>query len=185
MSAERDALAALVAAWDSEAYNREWGQRMTAAIAAARAALAAPAQGEPRAPEVGRVPNNDEVICPGCTHQFRAVPVNVQEDIAALRADNEQQAREIESLRAECGLRQIRGYNEGKAERDALRECVKAADGQLSRVLHEMAGSVSLCWEPKPIGIFHSTKACEFVAAAISELRAILRDYAARAKVQL
>lgn len=40
----------------------------------------------------------------------------------------ERQAREIESLRAECGLRQIRGYNEGEAERDALRECVRAAD---------------------------------------------------------
>ena len=27
-------------------------------------------------------PNNDEVICPGCAHQFRAIPVNVQADIA-------------------------------------------------------------------------------------------------------
>jgi hypothetical protein len=23
-------------------------------------------------------PNNDEVICPACAHQFRAIPVNVQ-----------------------------------------------------------------------------------------------------------
>jgi colicin import membrane protein len=26
----------------------------------------------------GSVPNNDEVICPNCAHQFRAIPVNVQ-----------------------------------------------------------------------------------------------------------
>lgn len=26
-----------------------------------------------------REPNNDEVICPGCVHQFRAIPVNVQD----------------------------------------------------------------------------------------------------------
>lgn len=26
-------------------------------------------------------PNNDEVVCPNCAHQFRAVPVNVQTDL--------------------------------------------------------------------------------------------------------
>ena len=30
--------------------------------------------------------NNNHVICPNCAHQFRAVPVNVQDDLAALRA---------------------------------------------------------------------------------------------------
>ena len=32
-----------------------------------------------------RQPNFDEVICPKCVHQFRAIPVNVQEELAALR----------------------------------------------------------------------------------------------------
>jgi len=32
--------------------------------------------------------NNDEVICPNCVHQFRAIPVNVQEKITALAAEN-------------------------------------------------------------------------------------------------
>lgn len=27
--------------------------------------------------------NNDEVICPNCVHQFRAIPVNVQKELAA------------------------------------------------------------------------------------------------------
>ena len=31
-------------------------------------------------------PNNDEVICPNCTHQFRAIPVNVQKLLAALES---------------------------------------------------------------------------------------------------
>lgn len=30
--------------------------------------------------------NHDEVICPKCTHQFRAIPQNVQEELAALRS---------------------------------------------------------------------------------------------------
>lgn len=34
-------------------------------------------------------PNNDEVICPKCVHQFRAIPVNVQEELSRLRAENE------------------------------------------------------------------------------------------------
>ena len=29
--------------------------------------------------------NPDHVICPGCCHQFRAIPVNVQEELARLR----------------------------------------------------------------------------------------------------
>ena len=60
-----------------------------------------------------------------------------------------------------------------RAERDALRAAAKRVDGQLSRVLHEMAGSVSLCWIPKPTGEFDSSRAIEFVAAAIEELRAL------------
>jgi len=31
--------------------------------------------------------NNDEVICPQCCNQFRAIPVNVQEEISALHAE--------------------------------------------------------------------------------------------------
>jgi hypothetical protein len=30
------------------------------------------------------IPNNDEVICPNCCHQFRAIPVNVQMRMAEL-----------------------------------------------------------------------------------------------------
>lgn len=33
--------------------------------------------------------NPNYVICPGCCHQFRAIPVNVQDELAALRAENE------------------------------------------------------------------------------------------------
>ena len=32
--------------------------------------------------------NNDEVICPNCVTQFRAIPVNVHEELAALRKAN-------------------------------------------------------------------------------------------------
>lgn len=34
------------------------------------------------APTVGE-PDNDLVICPNCVHQFRAIPVNVQNDLTA------------------------------------------------------------------------------------------------------
>jgi len=56
----------------------------------------------------------------------------------------------------------------------ALAERVKKADLQLSRILHEMAGAVSLCWNPTPTGVFDSTQAIEFVADAIAEIRAYL-----------
>lgn len=42
----------------------------------------------------------------------------------------------------------------------------------LSRILHELAGSVSMCWEHVDrAGVFQSTQAAEFVAAAIAEIR--------------
>jgi hypothetical protein len=34
-----------------------------------------------------REPNNDMVICPNCTCQFRAIPVNVQKEAAEARAE--------------------------------------------------------------------------------------------------
>jgi hypothetical protein len=63
------------------------------------------------------------------------------------------------------------------AERSAqpAAESLLELESQYSRVLHEMAGSVSLCWSPRPDGVFESTQACEYVAAAIEELRSIAR----------
>lgn len=57
-----------------------------------------------------------------------------------------------------------------KAE-SALRE----TDVQLSRVLHELAGAASLCWEPKPTGVFDTSEAMIQVERAIGELRPTLR----------
>ena len=42
----------------------------------------------------------------------------------------------------------------------------------LSRILHELAGSASMCWEHVDrAGVFQSTQAADVVAAAIAELR--------------
>ena len=72
-----------------------------------------------------------------------------------------------------------------EAERDALRRAINLVDGDLSRVLHECAGAVSLCWEPRPTGAFQSTQACKFVAEYIAELRAPLRAAAGDPHAQL
>jgi len=51
----------------------------------------------------------------------------------------------------------------------------RATDLLLSRVLHELAGAASLCWKPKPVGVFDTEQATAFVEGAIKELRAALR----------
>ena len=43
----------------------------------------------------------------------------------------------------------------------------------LSRILHEMAGSASMCWNPRPSGEFDSGLACAIVAKAMAEVRAM------------
>ena len=44
--------------------------------------------------------NYDEVICPNCVTQFRAVPVNVQHELITLRAENEKLRLDAERYRA-------------------------------------------------------------------------------------
>lgn len=43
--------------------------------------------------------------------------------------------------------------------------------GHDSRILHELAGAASLCWDPKPTGVFDTSQAIRFVEAALKELR--------------
>lgn len=45
-------------------------------------------------------PNNDEVICPGCAHQFRAIPVNVQAELAAARNATLTEGMALDTLRS-------------------------------------------------------------------------------------
>lgn len=45
-----------------------------------------------------KLPNNDEVICPNCVHQFRAIPVNVQARIAELEAERDEWCAEARLL---------------------------------------------------------------------------------------
>lgn len=41
----------------------------------------------------------------------------------------------------------------------------------LSRILHELAGAASMCWNPRPTGVFDSQEAIGHVVAAIQEIR--------------
>jgi hypothetical protein len=51
---------------------------------------------------------------------------------------------------------------------------------KLERLLGELAGSASLCWEPRPTGVFDSTEAQKFVAdcklAILEVVRAEIND---------
>lgn len=78
-------------AWDARASDDE--TQTMAKIILALLPAQAPAQGD-------RTPNPDEVICPGCTHQFRAIPENVQRELNALRdMDEKAQGDENAKLR--------------------------------------------------------------------------------------
>jgi len=47
----------------------------------------------------------------------------------------------------------------------------------LSRILHELAGSASMCWEHVDrAGVFQATQAADVVAAAIAEIRQRMKD---------
>jgi len=51
----------------------------------------------------------------------------------------------------------------------------------LSRILHELAGSASMCWDHVDrAGVFQSTQAADVVAAAIAEIRQRMKDAPSR-----
>lgn len=73
------------------------------------------------------------------------------------------QERIMEKARkAVTALRQALEQPTSKQEVDPL---------HLSRILHELAGAASLCWTPRPKGIFDSQEAIMHVEAAITEIR--------------
>ena len=109
----------------------------------------------------------------------RALIEQQARELAAMTAERDSQWASAQAYKLDLAHARLR-----EADLVAARACIAAADVQLSRVLHELAGAASLCWEPKPTGVFHSTQACEFVAAATAELRALLRDDAARAAIK-
>jgi hypothetical protein len=64
----------------------------------------------------------------------------------------------------------MQGLSQEFAELEALAEKPPPV-GHDSRILHELAGAASLCWEPKPTGVFDSQTAIGFVEQALKELR--------------
>jgi hypothetical protein len=75
-------------------------------------------------------------------------------------------------------------YDAKDALRAALEQTVQAEPVtnnpdpyHLSRILHELAGSASMCWEHVDrAGVFQSTQAADVVAAAIAEIRQRMKD---------
>jgi hypothetical protein len=106
--------------------------------------------------------------------------VQLQTDLATARAERDaavslrKLAHSAKTHAEESDLRSLQEIDELRADLAAARarnqECILL----LSRVLHELAGSASLCWEPKPMGVFDSQQAIGFVEAAIQELRSAL-----------
>ena len=48
--------------------------------------------------------NYDEVICPNCVHQFRAIPVNVQAELAAAIAQRDKAIEFLQVYRHDTPL---------------------------------------------------------------------------------
>ena len=117
-------------------------------------------------------------ICGQCGQSLD--PNWIDERIPKLESMLREAIRERDSLRQHLHDEHQRHVNT-MDERDtaladlaAARARNKECDLLLSRVLHELAGSASLCWEPKPTGVFATELALGFVEDAIKELRAAL-----------
>jgi hypothetical protein len=97
-----------------------------------------------------------------------------QEDHAAIRSALAGASTGLHLLRQ--ALAAAPAVEGGQPLHEALAAKLSRIDLDLSRVLHEMAGSSSMCWEPQPTGVFDSSAAIGFVESAINEIRAPLRE---------
>lgn len=50
------------------------------------------------------------------------------------------------------------------------------SDKQLKEALGELAGACSLCWNPKPSGVFDSTQASKFVDEYFEKIKGYLNE---------
>lgn len=68
---------------------------------------------------------NDKVICPNCVHEFRAIPVDVQEELSALRAENEKLRASVIEECAEALDKEAKdwSFNGYKLEAATTRDC--------------------------------------------------------------
>jgi len=85
--------------------------------------------------------NYDEVICPNCVTQFRAIPVNVQNELRALAAQLETLQYEVDAIPAikaerdayeKCADTMAAAH---KVERDALKDAARLALDALSEMI--------------------------------------------------
>ena len=73
----------------------------------------------------GRKPDPDLVICPACTHQFRAIPENVQAHIEALEAERQRWQVALEGeAEAKAALR--KAHQRIEADRKAMEMALEA-----------------------------------------------------------
>jgi hypothetical protein len=53
-------------------------------------------------------------------------------------------------------------------------------ENEIRRVIGECAGAVSMCWDPRPIGVFDSTQAATYVEGAVARVLSVRAAEAAR-----
>lgn len=71
-----------------------------------------------------------------------------------------------------CGARKP-GHKEGCT--DPRRVAAPEHDQEVLRILGELAGAASMCWEPTPTGVFDSTLAQSFVMKAYAEIESAMQ----------
>jgi len=105
--------------------------------------------------------NNDEVICPACVHQFRAIPVNVQAEIAALRSERDALQAKLEAANQ---LAQLNGEIAAslKHERNAI---VAKLVPLTVRQIAEATGDFGEVRSDKTIGIARAIEAAHGIQA--------------------
>jgi hypothetical protein len=53
-------------------------------------------------------------------------------------------------------------------------------ESEIHRVIGECAGAVSMCWEPRPEGVFDSTQAVTYVEGAVARVLSVMNAEADR-----
>jgi septal ring factor EnvC (AmiA/AmiB activator) len=113
--------------------------------------------------------DNDEVICPNCVHQFRAIPVNVQAELAA--AQERLNLAFNEDLKMAALLRTEKELMDVEAQRNALAAKVK----RLRKTLADTVGANRILANQK----IEAERQRDSSAAALKELNDAVEIFSA------
>jgi hypothetical protein len=119
------------------------------------------------------LPAVEKVVKPVvCDDVIEQITQAIEAVIVAVRSDTPPDVAMAKQQQNDAAI--ARGFKESEAKVELLVD--EGMAREIRRIVGECAGAVSVCWQPRPDGLFDSTQAAMHVDDAMAQLLLVLRE---------